>query len=342
VTGLGLARTPDPRGNEPDLADFEWRLVDVRDREAVDRVVRTVQPELVFHLAAQPLVRPSYHDPVETFATNVMGTVHVLDAARRTASVRAVVSVTSDKCYENRECDWAYREDDPMGGHDPYSASKGCAELATNAFRRSYAATPGSLQIASVRAGNVIGGGDWAVERLVPDFVRSIIANKPLELRRPAAIRPWQHVLEALSGYLLLGAQLCEANGHYAGAWNFGPSSSETICVAELARRLVRYWGRGEVIEAEVEAGPAEARCLKLDSSKARAKLPWEALLSMDERVAWTVDWYRQWHETPDHCGTAMDAQIECYETRCLAWLDQQQRLLRASPASWARPLRVA
>ena len=231
----------------PGLSDrLPCHLADVRDISALTHVFETEQPEVVFHLAAQPLVRRSYREPVETFATNVMGTVHVLEAARRSGSVQSLLVVTSDKCYENREWSWGYRECEAMGGHDPYSASKGCAELVTTAYRRSYARTSG-LRIGSARAGNVIGGGDWSEDRLVPDLIRAVLSGQPLRLRNPGAIRPWQHVLEPLSGYLLLAARL-GAEERYADGWNFGPLlEARSWTVGEVARRLRgdERFGRG-------------------------------------------------------------------------------------------------
>jgi CDP-glucose 4,6-dehydratase len=343
VCGLGLAARRDPSGGAWDpAAEFDCRTIDVRDRAAVAGFLREVQPELVFHLAAQPLVRQSYHDPVATFATNVMGTVHVLEAARELSSVRAVINVTSDKCYENREWYWAYREDERLGGHDPYSASKGCAELVTSSYRRSFAQARG-LQIATARGGNVIGGADWADDRLIPDIVRAVFLRQPVVVRNPFAIRPWQHVLEALSGYLLLGAGLLESNRALATAWNFGPADADAICVGEVARRVVERFGCGEVQLAEGEAGRLhEARYLKLDSSKARSELSWQPLLSMEERLNWTVDWYQQWSESPEQSGKLMDQQVELYESRLLAWLDRKQSSSRGLPVSSAPHLRAA
>ena len=321
VRGLSLAPTPEMDRGWPELnSRFHNDVIDVRDANEVAKAFAGFQPEIVFHLAAQPLVRLSYDQPIETFATNVLGTVHVLEAARHTASVRAVVNVTSDKCYENREWHWAYREDEPVGGHDPYSASKGCSELVTAAYQRSYGQA-GKLPIASARAGNVIGGGDWAAERLVPDLVRSIMDGQPLIIRRPEALRPWQHVLEPLSGYLTLAAALIERGNDVAEAWNFGPHDSETMNVRELAKQLIESWGKGEVVEQATPTGPHEAHYLKLDSSKAGAILGWKPLLTNAERVAWTVDWYKAWQEDPTSIWDMTLQQINAYEqkvARCL------------------------
>jgi CDP-glucose 4,6-dehydratase len=315
-------------------------LADVRDISALTQVFETEQPEIVFHLAAQPLVRRSYREPVETFATNVMGTVHVLEAARRSGSVQSVVVVTSDKCYENREWPWGYRECEAMGGHDPYSASKGCAELVTTAYRRSYAKTSG-LRIGSARAGNVIGGGDWSEDRLVPDLIRAVLSDQPVRLRNPGAIRPWQHVLEPLSGYLLLAERL-SAEERYADGWNFGPSEARSWTVGEVARRLVEMNGSGEVIEARDAAAPHEAHYLRLDSAKAAAELGWTPLLSVEERLRWTLDWYQSWTRRPESVWETTAQQIEAYEQRMAQCAPEAEQWSPASPASSVPPSRAA
>lgn len=311
---VGLALSPDDpmlRG-WPGLTDrFHCHNADVRDPSAVRQLVHSARPEVVFHLAAQPLVRLSYQQPVDTFSTNVLGTAHVLDAVRTFDPSVPVVNVTSDKCYENREWAWGYREDEAMGGHDPYSASKGCAELVASAYRRSF-----GIRIASGRAGNVIGGGDWAADRLVPDLVRAVMAARPLVLRRPNAVRPWQHVLEPLSGYLTLGARLLNGDKRSEGGWNFGPSEMLPLTVREVASLLVKHWGRGEVVIDEDPAGPHEAHHLRLDSSKAAAELGWQAKLTPAERVAWTVDWYKAWQSDPSRGWRIATEQIERYERR--------------------------
>jgi CDP-glucose 4,6-dehydratase len=263
---------------------------DIRDLGAVEAAMVQCDPEVVFHLAAQPLVRESYVVPVETFATNVQGTVHVLDACRRIAALKAIVCVTSDKCYENNEWVWPYREGDPMGGHDPYSASKGAAELVISAYRRSFFAD-GPL-LASVRAGNVIGGGDWAKDRLIPDIVRAMIAGEEPLIRAPAAVRPWQHVLEALGGYLLIAGRLLEGHASAATAWNFGPADSDVQRVDWIADRLTARWG-GSGWERGNETGPHEATILKLDCAKARSLLGWRPALTLDDALAMIVDWHR-------------------------------------------------
>jgi CDP-glucose 4,6-dehydratase len=291
-------------------------LGDVRDLPALRGVFEAHRPEIVFHLAAQALVRRGYRDPVDTFATNVMGTVHVLEACRGAPSVRAVVIVTSDKCYENREWVWGYREDEPMGGADPYSASKGCAEIVTAAYRRSFLGA--GVGVASARAGNVIGGGDWAEDRLVPDIIRGVAAGAPILIRNPGATRPWQHVLDPLSGYLLLAERLWNDPGAYAEGWNFGPSGEAPLPVGELARRLVGVMGRGalELAQAPPSAAPHEAHALKLDCSKARARLAWRPRLDLDEALEMTARWYRAYFEDPSSSSSVVDRQIDEYQSK--------------------------
>ena len=265
---------------------------DVRDLQTVETVIDDVRPEIVFHLAAQSLVRQSYAQPVETYATNVLGTAHVLEAARRAPSVRAVVIVTSDKCYENRESGRAYAEADPIGGHDPYSSSKGCAELVTAAYRSSFFGE-GRAAIASARAGNVIGGGDWSQDRLIPDIYRAAVARQRVRIRNPKAVRPWQHVLEPLAGYLMLAERLHDDGTRIAEAWNFGPDKGDSRPVAEIVERVVKLWGDGLRWEQDPGSHPHEAILLRLDSAKARKRLAWHPRLSLDEALSWTVDWYK-------------------------------------------------
>ena len=283
---------------------------DICELEALRSALSRAQPSIVFHMAAQPLVRHSYHDPVATYATNVMGTVHLLEAVRHVPSVRGVVVVTSDKCYENREWVWGYRENEPMGGFDPYSSSKGCAELVTAAYRRSFF-SEGNTAVATARAGNVIGGGDWSNDRLVPDIVRAVLKNDPVILRNPSAVRPWQHVLEPLSGYLLLAEGLCSGSDALANAWNFGPNTDSDITVENLARKAIAFWGRGELAVHSNPNAPHEAGILRLDSSKARAQLQWQPRLSVEEAIEWTVEWYRTWAEKPETIEAKTHEQIE-------------------------------
>jgi CDP-glucose 4,6-dehydratase len=301
VGGYSLAPPTEP--NHWDLLAMRgggWQIGDVRREEAVRIALADTRPEIVFHLAAQPLVRRSYDMPSETFATNIMGTVHVLEACRLCESVQAVVIVTSDKCYDLKAPAKRYGEDDRCGGHDPYSASKGCAELIVSSYRRSFfsGACHGGRRVllASVRAGNVIGGGDWAQDRLIPDAVRAAIKRRPFAVRRPHARRPWQHVLESLSGYLRVGQELLADKSGSATAWNFGPRPEDTITVEFLLEKLRHRWEhiRWERTES---AGPYETDWLELDCSKARTLLGWEPVWNIDEAVEMTVDWYRRYYE---------------------------------------------
>lgn len=264
---------------------------DVRDLAAMRAAVEASQPELIFHLAAQPLVRPSYREPVETYATNVMGTVHLLEAARGVPGVKAVVCVTSDKCYENREWVWPYRESDPMGGHDPYSSSKGCAELVAAAYRSSFFANGPAL--ATVRAGNVIGGGDWAEDRLVPDLVRAFEVGAAPLIRSPDSVRPWQHVLEALGGYLLIAERLLAGEHRFADAWNFGPSDGDTRPVSWIVERMRAAWGGAPRPDADPAPRVHEAGLLRLDCSKARTALGWRPALRLEQALEWIVAWHK-------------------------------------------------
>lgn len=279
-------------------------IADIRDREAVQKAMTAFRPDIVLHMAAQPLVRPSYTEPVETYATNVMGTVHVLEAARHVDSVRAIVNVTTDKCYENREWVWGYRENEPMGGHDPYSNSKGCSELVTSAYRRSFF-QQGSTALASVRAGNVIGGGDWALDRLVPDILRAFEAGQPVTIRNPHATRPWQHVLEPLSGYLTLAQYLHEQGQPYAEGWNFGPSEGDARPVQWIVERMREKWG--DVASWQLDGGehPHEANYLKLDISKAGSRLGWQPCWNLSTALDAIIDWHHAWlsgHDMQQQC----------------------------------------
>jgi CDP-glucose 4,6-dehydratase len=270
---------------------------DVRDFEQLKQVFAKEQPEVVFHLAAQPLVRYSYSNPAETYATNVMGTVHLFEAVRPAPGVRALIIVTSDKCYENREWDWGYRENDPMGGYDPYSSSKGCAELVTAAYRSAFfnSATYSQhgLAVASGRSGNVIGGGDWADDRLVPDIVRAFMAGRPATVRNPHAVRPWQHVLEPLGGYLTLAEKLYGEGAVWAEGWNFGPNDDDAKSVEWIAERAREFWGNGVSWQLDQEKHPHEAHNLRLDISKARSRLKWRPKWSLERALQSTLKWYR-------------------------------------------------
>jgi CDP-glucose 4,6-dehydratase len=289
----------------------ESRIADVRDAAAVTEAVEAAAPEIVFHLAAQALVGEGYAAPVDTYATNVLGTVHLLEALRAAPGVKAFVGVTSDKCYENRETQRAYREDDPLGGHDPYSSSKACAELAIAAYRNSFMRERG-VAIASVRAGNAIGGGDWAPHRLVPDLVSAFSRGEMARLRRPAAVRPWQHVLDPLAGYLILGRKLLEQGERYAQAWNFGPLEEDAATVALFAERMATAWGNGARAVPEQSAFPHEATTLRLDVTKARSALGWQPRWRLDVAISATVDWYRAWHAKQDMRAFSL-AQIASY-----------------------------
>lgn len=290
---------------------------DVRDLEHLARVHAEHQPELVFHLAAQPLVRLSYREPVLTYETNVMGAVHLLEAVRRTPSVRAVVNVTSDKCYENREWVWGYRENEPMGGFDPYSNSKGCSELVTDAYRNSFfnpaAFDEHRVAIASGRAGNVIGGGDWAGDRLIPDMMRAISGNTPVRIRNPHAIRPWQHVLEPLSGYLLLAEKLYTEGPEFIGGWNFGPDEADTRPVQWIVEHLVAQWGDGASWTRDEAPQPHEAHHLKLDCSKARTLLRWAPRWSLTQAIDRIVEWHQAYLRQADMREVSL-SQINAYQ----------------------------
>lgn len=293
VTGFALAPPTAPSLFEAArIAEIVTHVEgDVRDCAALRATVEAARPEIVFHLAAQPLVRLSYEQPVETYATNIMGTVHVLEAVRHVPGVKAAICITSDKCYENREWVWPYRESDPMGGHDPYSSSKGCAELVAAAYRNSYFADGPAL--ATVRAGNVIGGGDWASDRLVPDLVRAFEAGAAPLIRSPDAVRPWQHVLEALGGYILLAERLLAGERRFADAWNFGPADDDARPVSWIVERMRAAWG--ETGDARPDTGPRphEAGLLRLDCAKARAALGWRPALTLDRALDWIVAWHK-------------------------------------------------
>jgi CDP-glucose 4,6-dehydratase len=318
VTGYALA----PEVGTPSLFDLarlsdgiESVIADIRDRPALDAALRRARPSIVFHLAAQSLVRRSYAQPVETFDVNVTGTAQLLDALRAVPSARAVVVVTSDKCYENRDLERGYREDDPMGGHDPYSASKGCQELVAAAYRRSFLADAG-VAVATARAGNVVGGGDWSPDRLMTDLMIAAASGRSCVVRNPDAVRPWQHVLEPLRGYLMLGRALAESGSEYAEGWNFGPALSDAVAVRELVGRMTAAWPRVRAELATAHDGPHEARLLRLDNGKARDRLGWNPALTLDETVDLTVDWYRAVHEDPAAAAPMTLHQLHDYEHR--------------------------
>lgn len=286
-------------------------LGDIRDAQQLQDAMQAAQPEIVFHLAAQSLVRESYQNPVETYSTNVMGTVNLLEAVCHCSTVKAVVNVTTDKCYENREWHWGYRENEPMGGHDPYSNSKGCSELVTSAYRQSFLSDKG-IAVASARAGNVIGGGDWAVDRLIPDFLRAIDAGETLVVRSPHAIRPWQHVLEPLSGYLTLAERLYRDGEEFATAWNFGPADEDARTVSWILDTLKEI--RSDVSwKCDDSPQPHEAHYLKLDSSKARTLLGWSPRWLLEIALEKVFDWHEVWHRKDDVRAVTL-RQIEEYQ----------------------------
>lgn len=288
-------------------------LADVRDLGSLSDALADSGAEIVFHLAAQSLVRESYARPVDTYATNVMGTVNVLEAVRTNGGVRAVVVVTSDKCYENREWLWAYREDERLGGHDPYSNSKACAELVTAAYRDSFFRGDGAPRIATARAGNVIGGGDWARDRLVPDLLRAFEGKEPALIRNPEAIRPWQHVLEPLHGYLMLAEALVETPD-LAAAWNFGPGEQDVRPVRWVADTLVSLWGQGAAWVQDEREKPHEAMLLKVDSTRARTLLGWRPRLSLNLALEWIVEWQKEFETAPERSARLTLDQIARFE----------------------------
>lgn len=296
----GLALEPSTIPNLFSLAHVEKNMqshiVDIRNFEKTQKIIHDFQPEIVFHLAAQPLVRYSYQNPIETYGTNVMGTVHMLEAVKSCESVKAVINVTSDKCYKNKERIEGYRENDRLGGHDPYSNSKACSELVTQSYKDSFYKKL-NKGLASVRAGNVIGGGDWSADRLVVDIFKSIVANKPVIIRNPAAIRPWQHVLDPLYGYLILATNLFHNPEKYAGAWNFGPYLQEHLTVEGMVKKILIAWKQknaGYVIEPDLN-NLHETTLLQLDITKATTQLHWQPLLDVDTSIQWVCDWYHAW-----------------------------------------------
>ncbi len=296
VTGIALP--PETQPNHWDLLGLaaNEHCLDIRDAESVKRVFLATMPDIVFHLAAQPLVRRSYREPLETWSTNVMGTANVLEACRQTPSVCAIVAITTDKCYENREWPWGYRENERLGGHDPYSASKAGSELVASSYRSGFFNAENAPLLATARAGNVIGGGDWSEDRLIPDLVRAVAQGRSLEIRSPLATRPWQHVLESLSGYLLLGQRLLQGDKTYAEAWNFGPEPEGNRTVSDVLGKLNAHWPslRWHVTD---KPHPHEATLLYLDSAKARGKLHWQPVWNFDAALIKSADWYRAWLE---------------------------------------------
>ncbi|MDR0940180.1 MAG: CDP-glucose 4,6-dehydratase [Mediterranea sp.] len=320
VTGLALA--PATERDNFVLSGIGRQITDlrgdIRDASAVEAAFAHSQPEIVFHLAAQPLVRESYAQPVETYATNLMGTLNVMEAIRATSSVKVAVMITTDKCYENREQLWGYREDEPMGGYDPYSSSKGCAEIAIASWRRSFF-NPADYgkhgkSIASARAGNVIGGGDWAKDRVIPDCMRALETARAVGIRSPRAIRPWQHVLEPLGGYLLLASKMWEDPTGYCEGWNFGPKPESVANVWDIASRVTQAYGQGSLVDASTPGEPHEAKLLMLDISKAWLRLGWQPRLSLRQTVELTVDWYKRYRS--ENVYNLCVEQINAYAAR--------------------------
>jgi len=306
---VGYALEPYTERDNFVVTDLQHKMThiigDVRDLSSLSKVFEDHQPEFVFHLAAQAIVRESYVNPKETYDINIGGTVNVLECCRLTDSARVIVNVTSDKCYENKEWIWGYRESDPVGGYDPYSSSKGCSELVTAAYRRSFFkpndSEPHQKGLASVRAGNVIGGGDWQKHRVIPDCIRALQANEPIEIHNPMAIRPWQHVLEPLSGYLLLAFKMYEDPQKFCGAWNFGPDYDSIILVSEVADKVVDHWGGGSWISFSTKKEPYEAELLNLDSSKAKSYLKWFPVWDIDKTIGKSIEWYKEYEKTDPH-----------------------------------------
>lgn len=287
---------------------------DIRNYDQLKQVIEDTKPEIIIHMAAQSLVRPAYVDPVTTYSTNVMGTVNLFEAIRQVEGVKAVINVTSDKCYENQEWYWGYRENEPMGGYDPYSSSKGCAELVTSAFRNSFFNSSESVALASVRAGNVIGGGDWATDRLIPDIMRALSQEEVVIIRKPQAIRPWQHVLEPISGYLMLAEKLWDSGHSYGEAWNFGPLDRDTKSVQWIVDYITQLWGEKATWKLDGNNHPHEAHYLKLDCSKAHSRLGWLPKTNLVKALEWVVFWYRQFYEGKE-AKTLTLAQIEEFLT---------------------------
>lgn len=306
VVGYALSSPTQPSLFEvAHVADGMTSIIgDIRDLKGLQGAIAEYHPEIVIHMAAQALVRYSYKDPIETYSTNILGTANTLEAVRHSESVRVVVSITSDKCYENKEWLWGYRETDPMGGRDPYSSSKGCAELIISAYRNSYFSQNKHLnhgmEVASTRAGNVIGGGDWAKDRLIPDVMNALLEKRPVIVRNPNAIRPWQHVLEPLNGYLSLAEQLWTCGSQFAQAWNFGPSSDDAKTVSWIVEYLTSSWGEGARWELDTAEHPHEDNYLKLDCTKARSLLGWEPKLRLTTALEWIVEWYRGYQQNKD------------------------------------------
>jgi CDP-glucose 4,6-dehydratase len=315
----GYAMAPPTSPAMFDLCDLancmDHMIGDIRDKDLLKARVAAVRPDIVLHLAAQPIVRMSYTDPLDTLSTNVMGTANLLEAIRSLDTPCAVVVVTSDKCYENNNWVWGYRETDPMGGHDPYSMSKGATELVVSSWRNSYFGKDSLVKLASARAGNVIGGGDWAQDRIVPDCIRAFGQGEIVELRSPNSTRPWQHVLEPLGGYLLLASRLLEDQANqYCGGWNFGPSMEDVRPVKDIVGMLAEQWGHGATWSTSTAAHPKEATMLALNCDKANHLLDWHPCWKLDDLVSQTVNWYKVWRDNPAGLKAETVRQIEAFE----------------------------
>ncbi len=302
---VGYSLNPSTNPNHFELLKDEYISIigNIRDRKFLHDAILKHKPDIVFHLAAQAIVRRSYKDPVETFETNVLGTLNIFEACRKASSVRAIINVTSDKCYENKEWIWGYRENDPMGGHDPYSASKGCSEILTSSYRNSFFnledyGEKHNILLASARAGNVIGGGDWAEDRLIPDIIRAASKGEKVEIRNPKATRPWQHVLEPLSGYLTLGWKLLQGEKNFASGWNFGPELENNVPVSEIANLSKRYWSDIDFTELGNRDAVHEANLLMLDCSKANKMLKWKSIWGFSKTLKKTIEWYKAFYQT--------------------------------------------
>lgn len=316
---LGYALEPDTEPSMFGALNLKEKVktvfANILDKNTLDKTFQSFQPDIVFHLAAQPLVLRSYQEPLLTYETNVLGTLNVLLAAKNCKSVKAFVNVTTDKCYENKEMQTGYKEDDPMGGFDMYSSSKGCVEIMSSSFRRSFLQSENAFALATARAGNVIGGGDWAQDRLIPDCIKAINNDLPVEIRNPSAVRPWQHVLEPLSGYLLLGQKLMEAGKLYAKGYNFGPFQHSVLTVSDVAQKVVEYYGKGKVLTGK-KSHLHEAGLLMLDITKAEEELGWTPSLSADDAIKNTVEWYKLFYEKGSMFDYTME-QIKDYQNLC-------------------------
>ncbi len=331
ATVSGYSLEPPTSPNHFQLLNLEINsfIGDIRDVDSLKKIFKDQRPEIVFHLAAQAIVRLSYRNPLETFASNVMGTVNVLEAARTCNTIRAIVIVTSDKCYENQEWPWGYRENDSLGGYDPYSASKACAEIVAGCWRNSFFhpndyGNAHQTLLASARAGNVIGGGDWAVDRLIPDIMRAVNQNEKVQIRNPHATRPWQHVLEPLSGYLLLGQKLLEGRKEYAEAWNFGPSENENVSVGEIVRQIKEIWPRINYDIHQIPNQPHEAGMLRLDCSKARTQLQWFPVWAGKETIIKTAEWYKIFYESGKvQSMVDLDSYIADAKIKKVIWIEE-------------------